>query len=184
MWLYMGLIRIFTKRKGHPPDFSDPVILSSERSGTNVKAAAQHISREMIDVFNYALVRSALLSRPVFSTCPRVYPACILPRSIASLDAERDLQGVSSPRRAPPFQPRHPVCPLDTFCGTRLHHRDVALLYLAPCRTYSSTVRLRCYGQFILYTTPNRVLHRACPSCVVAILWENRCGDAARSTIR
>lgn len=59
MWEYMGLIRIFTKRKGHPPDFSDPVILSSERSGTNVKAAAQHISREMIDVFNYALVRSA-----------------------------------------------------------------------------------------------------------------------------
>ncbi|CAN0098455.1 unnamed protein product [Ectocarpus fasciculatus] len=56
MWLYMGLIRIFTKRKGHPPDFTDPVILSSERSGTNVKAAAQHISREMIDVFNYALV--------------------------------------------------------------------------------------------------------------------------------
>ncbi|CAM9322242.1 unnamed protein product [Scytosiphon promiscuus] len=56
MWVYMGLIRIFTKRKGHPPDFSDPVILSSERSGTNVKAAAQHISREMIDVFNYALV--------------------------------------------------------------------------------------------------------------------------------
>lgn len=57
MWEYMGLIRIFTKRKGHPPDFTDPVILSSERSGTNVKAAAQHISREMIDVFNYALVR-------------------------------------------------------------------------------------------------------------------------------
>lgn len=57
MWEYMGLIRIFTKRRGHPPDFTDPVILSSERSGTNVKAAAQHISREMIDVFNYALVR-------------------------------------------------------------------------------------------------------------------------------
>lgn len=57
MWDYMGLIRIFTKRKGHPPDFVDPVILSSERSGTNVKAATQHISREMIEVFNYALVR-------------------------------------------------------------------------------------------------------------------------------
>eukprot|EP00904_Undaria_pinnatifida_P009410 jgi/Undpi1/559/HiC_scaffold_10.g04023.m1 len=56
MWAYMGLIRIFTKRRGHPPDFTDPVILSSERSGTNVKAATQHISREMIDVFNYALV--------------------------------------------------------------------------------------------------------------------------------
>lgn len=58
MWAYMGLIRIFTKRRGHPPDFTDPVILSSERSGTNVKAATQHISREMIEVFNYALVSS------------------------------------------------------------------------------------------------------------------------------
>lgn len=56
MWEYMGLIRIFTKRKGHPPDLTEPVILSSERSGTNVKAATQHISREMIDIFNYALV--------------------------------------------------------------------------------------------------------------------------------
>lgn len=57
MWEFMGLIRIFTKRRGHPPDFVDPVILSAERSGTTVKGAAQHISREMIDVFNYALVR-------------------------------------------------------------------------------------------------------------------------------
>ncbi|CAM9113739.1 unnamed protein product [Ascophyllum nodosum] len=56
MWEYMGLIRIYTKRKGHPPDLTEPVILSSERSGTNVKAATQHISREMIDIFNYALV--------------------------------------------------------------------------------------------------------------------------------
>lgn len=61
MWVYMGLIRIYTKRKGHPPDLSEPVILSSERSGTNVKAATQHISREMIDVFNYALVSSNVL---------------------------------------------------------------------------------------------------------------------------
>lgn len=58
MWDYMGLVRVFTKRKGHPPDFTDPLILSSERSGTSVKAAAQHISREMADVFNYALVSS------------------------------------------------------------------------------------------------------------------------------
>lgn len=56
MWDFMGLIRIFTKRRGHPPDFTEPVILSSERSGTNVKAAAHHISKEMVDIFNYALV--------------------------------------------------------------------------------------------------------------------------------
>ncbi|CAM9639442.1 unnamed protein product [Discosporangium mesarthrocarpum] len=56
MWDYMGLIRVFTKKKGHPPDFSDPVILSSERGGVLVKSAAQHISKEMVEVFNYALV--------------------------------------------------------------------------------------------------------------------------------
>ena len=33
MWDYMGLVRIFTKKRGCPPDFAEPVILSSNRHG-------------------------------------------------------------------------------------------------------------------------------------------------------
>lgn len=56
MWDYMGLVRIYTKKKGYPPDLVDPVILSGERRGVNVEAAIQHISKELREVFNYALV--------------------------------------------------------------------------------------------------------------------------------
>lgn len=37
MWEYMGLIRVYTKKRGQPPDFSDPLVLSSERRGTTVE---------------------------------------------------------------------------------------------------------------------------------------------------
>jgi len=56
MWDYMGLVRIYTKKKGSPPDFSEPVVLSSERKGTTVESACLSVSKELLDVFNYALV--------------------------------------------------------------------------------------------------------------------------------
>jgi C-terminal region of MMR_HSR1 domain/TGS domain len=56
MWEYMGLIRIYTKKKGHAPDLAEPVILSGQRRGVNVEAATMHISKEMKANFNYALV--------------------------------------------------------------------------------------------------------------------------------
>lgn len=37
MWEYMGLIRIYTKRRGAPPLFHDPLVLSSERKGISVE---------------------------------------------------------------------------------------------------------------------------------------------------
>lgn len=30
MWDYMGLIRVYTKRKGQPPDLNDPLVLSDQ----------------------------------------------------------------------------------------------------------------------------------------------------------
>jgi hypothetical protein len=41
---------------GSPPDFAEPVILSSIRKGTTVKALCANISSEMLRDFNYALV--------------------------------------------------------------------------------------------------------------------------------
>jgi ribosome-interacting GTPase 1 len=46
MWDYLGLIRIYTKRRGQQPDLNDPIVLSSERHGLTVDAACRGISKE------------------------------------------------------------------------------------------------------------------------------------------
>lgn len=57
MWDYMGLIRIYTKRRGAPPDLDEPVVLSRERpDGLTVQAACKHVSRELLVIFAYAMV--------------------------------------------------------------------------------------------------------------------------------
>ena len=56
MWDYLGLIRIYTKRRGQQPDLTDPIVLSSERSGLTVEAACKSVSKELLDIFNFALV--------------------------------------------------------------------------------------------------------------------------------
>ena len=56
MWEYLGLVRVYTKRRGQPPDLDDPIVLSSERQGLSVQAATRGISKELLDVFNFALV--------------------------------------------------------------------------------------------------------------------------------
>ncbi|CAK4082246.1 unnamed protein product [Aphanomyces euteiches] len=56
MWKYMGLTRVYTKRRGEQPELMEPVVLSSERKGTTVQSACISISKDMLDNFNYALV--------------------------------------------------------------------------------------------------------------------------------
>lgn len=56
MWEYMGLIRIYTKRRGQPPDLSEPVVLSTQRHGFSVEAICNAISKDMLIKFNFALV--------------------------------------------------------------------------------------------------------------------------------
>lgn len=56
MWDMMGLVRVYTKRKGAAPDFEDPCILSGQRSGVDVEACAGSVSKELLAVFNFALV--------------------------------------------------------------------------------------------------------------------------------
>lgn len=56
MWNYMGLTRIYTKRRGRAPDFIEPVVLSAERKGITVESACQSISTDMLENFNYAWV--------------------------------------------------------------------------------------------------------------------------------
>jgi ribosome-interacting GTPase 1 len=56
LWEYLGLTRVYTKRKGSPPDLSEPVILSEIRRGTTVKSLCSNISSELLRDFNYSLV--------------------------------------------------------------------------------------------------------------------------------
>lgn len=56
MWDYMGLIRIYTKRRGQAPDLTQPIVLSSERHGLTVEAVCSSISKEFVPIFNFALV--------------------------------------------------------------------------------------------------------------------------------
>jgi ribosome-interacting GTPase 1 len=56
LWEYLGLTRIYTKRKGQPPDLNEPVILSDIRRGTTVKSLCMNVSTQMLRDFNYALV--------------------------------------------------------------------------------------------------------------------------------
>jgi len=56
MWKYLGLTRIYTKRKGAQPDLEDPVVLSRIRKGTTVKALCANVSSQMLRDFNFALV--------------------------------------------------------------------------------------------------------------------------------
>lgn len=56
MWEYLGLTRIYTKRKGQGPDLSEPVVLSTIRKGTSVKSLCANVSTQMLRDFNFALV--------------------------------------------------------------------------------------------------------------------------------
>ncbi|XP_076050288.1 developmentally-regulated GTP-binding protein 2 [Oratosquilla oratoria] len=52
-WELLALLRIYTKKPGRAPDFSDPIIL---RGGASVEHVCHSIHRSIISVFKYALV--------------------------------------------------------------------------------------------------------------------------------
>jgi len=53
IWEYLSLVRVYTKRRGEAPDFSDALIL---RSGCTVEHVCHIIHRELARQFKYALV--------------------------------------------------------------------------------------------------------------------------------
>ena len=56
MWDAMGLVRVYTKRRGEAPAFSEPVVLSEGRHGCTVEAVCRQIHKSMLDDFHYAYV--------------------------------------------------------------------------------------------------------------------------------
>eukprot|EP00622_Pseudochattonella_farcimen_P001498 FR736213.1.p1 GENE.FR736213.1~~FR736213.1.p1 ORF type:complete len:216 (+),score=30.08 FR736213.1:52-699(+) len=54
MWNYMGLILVYTNRRCIAPDLDDPVVLSNQRCGITVAAAAEAVSKEILTLFHFA----------------------------------------------------------------------------------------------------------------------------------
>jgi len=53
IWDILGMVRVYTKRRGEPPDFSGPLVL---RAGATCENACHGIHRTIADSFKYALV--------------------------------------------------------------------------------------------------------------------------------
>lgn len=56
IWDMMGLVRVYTKKVGYKPDFSDPVVLSEDRGGITVEHLCSNIHASLLKQFNHALV--------------------------------------------------------------------------------------------------------------------------------
>eukprot|EP00919_Chromeraceae_sp_WS-2016_P052611 GHVR01124853.1.p1 GENE.GHVR01124853.1~~GHVR01124853.1.p1 ORF type:complete len:370 (+),score=83.14 GHVR01124853.1:51-1160(+) len=56
LWGYLGMVRVYTKKRGEFPDFSDPVILTHQRGNMTVETAVRVIHRDLIKDFKYAVV--------------------------------------------------------------------------------------------------------------------------------
>jgi small GTP-binding protein len=64
IWEKLGLVRVYTKKKGHPPDFEDPIILTQGRRGCTVRTICDNIHKDFVRDFKSAMVwgRSAKFS--------------------------------------------------------------------------------------------------------------------------
>lgn len=59
MWEYLGLRRVYTKKRGEFPDLSDPVVLTAGRHGYTVEALCKQLHKDLVREFNYASVWGA-----------------------------------------------------------------------------------------------------------------------------
>jgi len=56
VWKYLGMRRIYTKRRGEPPDFTEPIVLTEARRGFTVKSACLQLHKSLASEFHYAMV--------------------------------------------------------------------------------------------------------------------------------
>jgi len=53
IWEYLDLVRVYTKRRGEFPDFTEPLIM---RQGSTVENVCRGLHRDLVDQFKYSLV--------------------------------------------------------------------------------------------------------------------------------
>jgi len=53
IWEYLGLVKVYTKKQGEPPDLSDPICL---RRGATIEHVCHGVHRSLAEKFRYATV--------------------------------------------------------------------------------------------------------------------------------
>jgi small GTP-binding protein len=56
MWDALGLVRVYTKKRGVAPDFSEPLVLTTGRNGVTVESACTQIHKDLVRDFKFAYV--------------------------------------------------------------------------------------------------------------------------------
>ncbi len=56
LWEYLGLVRVYTKKKGYPPDFEEPIVLRRNKGGYSIFSAINQIHRDLLVSFKEAFV--------------------------------------------------------------------------------------------------------------------------------
>lgn len=56
IWDALAMVRVYTKRRGEKPDFSEPIILTKGRGGTKVYDCIMQIHKSLLDDFACAQV--------------------------------------------------------------------------------------------------------------------------------
>jgi small GTP-binding protein len=55
-WRYLGLVRVYTRKRGERPDLEEPVVLTQARGGLTIKNACAQIHKDLVLNFKFALV--------------------------------------------------------------------------------------------------------------------------------
>ena len=50
----MQLVRVYTKKRGNPPDFKEPCVLTMGRNGCTVESVCRHLHRDLVREFKCA----------------------------------------------------------------------------------------------------------------------------------
>eukprot|EP00922_Rhytidocystis_sp_ex-Travisia-forbesii_P026320 GHVS01038544.1.p1 GENE.GHVS01038544.1~~GHVS01038544.1.p1 ORF type:complete len:375 (+),score=52.57 GHVS01038544.1:123-1247(+) len=56
MWDELAMVRVYTKKKGAFPDFSDPLVLTAQRGDGTVEAAVRMIHKDLLKDFKFSIV--------------------------------------------------------------------------------------------------------------------------------
>ena len=95
LWAELGMVRVYTKKKGAFPDLSEPLILTPQRGKCTVETAVKMLHRDLLKD-----VKNTLVWGTSATHCPQT---CSLQHVFARRgrlpDPEEDGQGDLEPRR-------------------------------------------------------------------------------------
>ena len=56
MWNMLAMVRVYTRRRGEPPDLNEPSVMTDGRGGVTIRTLCGHLHRDLMREFKYALV--------------------------------------------------------------------------------------------------------------------------------